>query len=122
MGLFVTAAAVITTTAGATALRRVRAASRVLPTVSGFVLTASGGYLLYYWVTDLRDPTVTSPVTTAVGHLQTGLTTAVGADPVRSAVVLGVIVLGAFVAVVRRSLAAPGPTERNFRRKGTPEP
>jgi cytochrome c biogenesis protein CcdA len=122
MGLFVTAAAVITTTAGATALRRVRAASRVLPTVSGLVLAASGGYLLYYWVTDVRDPTVSSPVTTAVGHLQTGLTTAVGADPVRSAVVLGVIVLGAFVVVVRRSLAAPGPTESTLRRKGTPEP
>jgi len=110
MGLFVTAAAVVTTTAGATALRRVRAASRVLPTVSGVVLTLSGAYLLYYWVADLRDPTGSSPVTAAVGHLQTVLTAAVGADPVRSALVLGAIVLAAFVVVVRRSLVDPGPS------------
>lgn len=119
MGLFVTAAAVVTTTAGATALRRVRAASRALPVVSGLVLTLSGAYLLYYWVTDLRDPTGSSPVTAAVGHVQTGLTTAVGTDPVRSAVVLGAIVLAAFVVVVRRSLTSPVPTPRPAPRKGT---
>ncbi|MCR6493219.1 cytochrome c biogenesis CcdA family protein [Cellulomonas sp. P24] len=119
MGLFVTAAAVVTTTAGATALRRVRAASRALPVVSGLVLTLSGAYLLYYWLTDLRDPTGSSPVTAAVGHVQTGLTTAVGTDPVRSAVVLGAIVLAAFVVVVRRSLASPVPTPRTAPRKGT---
>lgn len=118
MGLFVTAAAVVTTTVGATALRHVRAASRWLPAVSGLVLTASGAYLAYYWVSDLRDPAATSAVTTAVGHVQTGLTSAVGASPVRSALVLGVIVLAAFAVVVRRALrptarplvhARPGP-------------
>jgi cytochrome c biogenesis protein CcdA len=117
MGLFVTAVAVLTTTAGATALRHVRAASRWLPTVSGVVLIASGAYLALTWVTDLRDPTAGSSVTAAVGHLQAVLTSAVGGDPVRSAVVLGVIVLGAFAVVVRRSLtetdaAAPAPSSR----------
>ena len=104
MGLFVTAAAVLTTTAGATALRHVRAASRWLPAVSGAVLVASGAYLFLSWANDLRDATAGSPETTAVGHLQSALTSAVGADPVRSTVVLGVIVLGAFAVVVRRSL------------------
>ena len=107
MGLFVTAAAVVTTTAGAGAMRRVTAASRVLPVISGFVLTASGAYLLYYWVADLRG-SVNAPLTTAIDHLQAGLTSAVGADPVRSAIVLGLIVLGAFAIVVRRSLSETG--------------
>ncbi len=121
MGLFVTAAAVVTTMAGATALRRVRAASRMLPTLSGLVLTTSGAYLVYYWVSDLRDPTTGSPLTAAVGHLQAGLTAAVDADPVRSAVVLGVIVLGAFVAVVRRSLTAPDSSTLTPDQKGAPD-
>ncbi len=86
-----------------------RAACRWLPTVSGLVLTASGAYLPYYWVSDLRDPAGASPVTTAVGRLQTGLTTAVGADPVRSALVLGVVVLA---AVRGRRPAPPEPTAR----------
>jgi cytochrome c biogenesis protein CcdA len=106
MGLFVTAAAVVTTTAGAGAMRRVSAASRVLPAVSGLVLTASGAYLLYYWVSDLRGPNAHAPFTTAVDHLQAGLSAAVGTDPVRSAIVLGLIVVGAFAVVVRRSLSA----------------
>jgi cytochrome c biogenesis protein CcdA len=113
MGLFVTAAAVVTTTVGTTALRHVRAASRWLPAASGLVLTASGAYLVFSWISDLRDPTASSAVTTAVGHVQAGLTAAVAADPVRSALVLGVIVLGAFAVVVRRSLRpAPRPVVR----------
>ncbi|NYI41404.1 cytochrome c biogenesis CcdA family protein [Demequina lutea] len=131
MGLFVTAAAVVTTMAGAGAMRRVHAASRILPVVSGLVLTASGAYLVYYWVTDLRGPTVNAPLTTTIGHLQAGLTAAVGTDPVRSAIVLGVIVLGAFVIVVRRSMSASGggvapyppadtaPGERTTTKRGT---
>lgn len=107
MGLFVTAAAVVTTTVGGAALRRVRAASRVLPVLSGVVLTASGAYLLLYWIADLRGPGAGSAVTAAVGRLQGWLTATVGDDPVRSAVVLGVVVISAFGLVVRRSLAAP---------------
>ncbi len=61
MGLFVTAAAVVTTTLGATALRHVRAASRWLPAVSGLVLTASGAYLVYYWVLRPARPPATRP-------------------------------------------------------------
>ena len=131
MGLFVTAAAVVTTTAGAGALLRIGAASRVLVAVSGLVLTASGAYLLYYWITDLRGPGVSAPLTTAIGHLQAGITAAVGTDPVLSAIVLGLIVLGALAVVLRRSLAADGgggvasrpaggaPHERSTMTKGT---
>lgn len=107
MGLFVTAAAVVTTTVGAAALRRLRAASRVLPVLSGIVLTVSGAYLVLYWTADLRKTGTGTPVTAAVGRLQGWLTAAVGDDPVRSAVVLGVVVIGAFGLVVRRSLTAP---------------
>lgn len=111
MGLFVTAAAVATTTLGATALRGVRSAGRWLPIFSGLVLTASGVYLLYSWVSDLSDPTGSSPVLRAVGRLQVDLTSAVDADPARSALVLGAVVLAAVMVVVRHHLNAPGSSE-----------
>jgi hypothetical protein len=107
MGLFVCAAAVVTTTAGAAALAHVRAAARWLPAVSGTILAASGAYLAYYWVNDLRDPAATSPVTSAVDRAQTGLATLVGASPLLAAIVLGVIVLVSITVVIAHTLAEP---------------
>ncbi|MDO8108027.1 cytochrome c biogenesis CcdA family protein [Isoptericola sp. b441] len=111
MGLFITAASVATATIGATAVRRVRPVSRWVPRVSGLVLAGSGAYLLYYWVHDLRDPTGATPA--LVSRVQVWLTSTVGADPARSALVLGVVVLAGFAVVVRRTLRAPaGDDER----------
>jgi len=122
MGLFVCAAAVVTTTAGAAALAHIRAAARWLPVVSGTILAASGAYLAYYWVNDLRDPAATSPVTSAVDRAQTGLASLVGASPLLAAIVLGVIVLASITVVIAHTLAEPhehtDPATRSPSRKG----
>ena len=108
MGLFVTAAAIITTTAGAAALRRVRFLWRWLPVLSGLVLLLSGTYLAYYWLSNLLGATG-SRLTGQVDRLQSSLTALIGDRPVITALVLGVVVLAPFAVVVRRALRA-GPT------------
>jgi cytochrome c biogenesis protein CcdA len=109
MGLFVTAASVLTATVGATALARLRSAARWLPLVSGVVATVSGGYLLVYWALDLLAPGVSTSTTATVGRLQGGLVAAVGADPVRSTLVLGGIVLVAITVAAARARTGAGP-------------
>ena len=104
MGLFVTGAAVVTTTLGAAALRRARAAGRWIPAVSGTVLALSGLYLAYYWVAELLDPAGTTPVTSAVSAVQGRLSAALAARPLLSAALLGAVVLAAIASVVRRTL------------------
>lgn len=59
MGLFLMAASLTMAWVGAPALGRVRPLSRFVPRVGGAVLTVVGMYLVYYWATDLLDPTLT---------------------------------------------------------------
>ncbi len=107
MGLFVTAAAVVAATAGSAALRRVRSAARWLPAVSGIVLILAGVYLAYYWAAEVLAPSATSPLTAAVGSVQTGLAAFLNAQPFLTALALAVIVLGSITVVVRRTLITP---------------
>lgn len=104
MALFVTAAAVVTTTLGAAAVRNVRTAGRWLPAVSGITLAASGAYMAYYWVRDLLDPAGESPLTSAVTGVQGAIAAGVAAQPLLSATLLGAVVLAAIAVVIHRSL------------------
>lgn len=104
MALFVTAAAVVTTTLGSAAVRNVRIARRWLPAVSGITLAASGAYLAYYWVRDLLDPAGASPVASAVTGVQGWLAAGVAAQPLLSATLLGAVVLTSIAVVIHRSL------------------
>jgi len=107
MGLFVTAAAVVAATAGSAALRHVRSAARWLPVVSGVVLAAAGCYLAYYWASELAGRGTTSPLSTAVDRIQTGISLVLTARPVLAALMLGAIVLASIAVVVHRTLT-PG--------------
>lgn len=111
MGLFVTAAAVITTTLGAAAVRRLRSVTRWLPAVSGVTLALSGAYLAYYWASELLDPAGASPVTLAVGAVQGWLAAAIAARPLLTAALLGAVVLAAITAVALRTLKDTPDTE-----------
>ncbi|WP_417234657.1 cytochrome c biogenesis CcdA family protein [Arthrobacter sp.] len=104
MGLFVTAAAVVTTTAGSAALRRVRFVSRWLPVLSGLVLVVAGIYVAAMWVSDLLGVTWAATLSAPADRLQAGLTGVLDSRPIVTAVVLGAVVLASFAIVVRRSL------------------
>lgn len=113
MALFVTAAAVVTTTLGAAAVRTVRTAGRWLPAVAGVILAVSGAYLAYYWVTELLDPAGVSPLTSAVTGIQGRLAAAIAAQPLLSATLLGTVVLAAITVVIHRSLTERRPPNPN---------
>jgi cytochrome c biogenesis protein CcdA len=107
MGLFVTSAAVIAVTAGSAALRHVRSAARWLPAVSGIILILAGSYLVYYWAGEILAPALSSPLTAAVGAVQSGLAAFLDAKPLLTALALAAIVLGSITAVVRHTLTTP---------------
>ncbi len=113
MALFVTTAAVVTTTLGAAAVRNVRTAGRWLPAISGITLMMSGAYLAYYWMTELLDPAGASPVTSAFTGVQGWLAAGIAAQPLLSATLLGTIVLTAIAVVIHRTLTeTPAPSPR----------
>lgn len=123
MALFVTTAAVVTTTLGAAAVRNVRTAGRWLPALSGITLAVSGAYLAYYWVWDLLDPAGASPLTSAVTGAQGALAAGIAAQPLLSATLLGTVVLTAIAVVIRRTLTeTPAPATRPEPSKGGPTP
>jgi len=123
MGLFVTAAAVVTTTLGSAAVRRARSAGRRLAAVSGITLSLSGAYLAYYWVTELLDPTAVSPVTSAVTGVQGWFAAGIAAQPLLWATLLGGVVLTAIAVVIHRTLTeTPSPETRPEPSKGSPTP
>lgn len=117
MGLFVTAAAVVTTTLGSAAVRRARNAGRWLPAVSGITLTLSGAYLAYYWVTELPDQAGVSPVTSALTGAQGWLAGCVAAQPLLTATLLGTVVLAAIAVVIHRTLTEKPDTTLERREK-----
>lgn len=119
MALFVTAAAVVTTTIGSAAVRRVRTVGRWLPAVSGITLTVSGAYLAYYWMAELLDPAGASPLMTAVTGAQGWLAAGIAAHPLLSAALLGAVVLAAIAVVIHRTLTEKPSTEPESRKDGT---
>lgn len=105
MGLFVTAAAVVSCTAGAVMLRRFRSAGRWLPALSGIVLFLSGAYLAFYWVSGLVSPAA-GPATAAANGLPQAAVALIGAHPLGTAAALGTLVVASYVLVAYRSLAS----------------
>jgi drug/metabolite transporter (DMT)-like permease len=123
MALFVTAAAVVTTTLGAAAVRNIRTAGRWLPAVSGITLTISGAYLAYYWAMELLDPAGLSPLTSAVTGAQAALAAGIAAQPLLSATLLGGVVLTAIAVVIHRTLTeTPAREAQPEPSKGGPTP
>lgn len=109
MGLFVTAAAVVTTTVGSAVVRRARTSGRWLASFSGITLTLSGAYLAYYWITELLDPTAVSPVTSAVTGVQGWFAAGITEQPLLSGILLGAIVLAAIAIVIHKIITeSPG--------------
>ncbi|BCW70813.1 cytochrome c biogenesis protein CcdA [Arthrobacter sp. NicSoilB8] len=121
MALFVTTAALITTTLGAAAVRNIRTAGRWLPALSGITLAASGAYLAYYWVRDLLDPAGASPLTSTVTGAQAALAAGIAAQPLLSATLLATVVLTAIAVVIHRTLTeTPAPATGPEPSKGSP--
>jgi cytochrome c biogenesis protein CcdA len=121
MALFVTAAAVVTSTLGGAAVRRVRAVGRLLPAASGIILALSGAYLAYYWTTELLEPAGVSPLTSMLTAAEGWLTAGIAAHPLLSAALLGTVVLAAIAVVIHRTLTE-APDTRPGSGKGSTTP
>lgn len=106
MGLFVTAAGVLTATAGTAAVRRFRRVGRWVPFGGGILVMLVGVYVIVYWVGQLAAPTATLPVTRWVDATQGFISAGLADSPMASVLVLGGIlalaVLLAGVLVGRR--------------------
>jgi len=70
MGLFVTAASLVASLAGAGAVRGLRSAARVLPRAAGAVCLLAGVYLLVYWIHELVAPAANVPLIAGAQQVQ----------------------------------------------------
>jgi cytochrome c biogenesis protein CcdA len=121
MGVLLTGLSLVVAHAGAPALRKVRAVSRVVPRFAGAVLALVGAYLVLYWVCAVAAPTTTvAPVRVVEGVQSTLAGWLSGSARVFGAVLGAVIVTGLVVAAVAswRTASAGQPGEPN----GVPSP
>ena len=95
MGVFVTALSIVAAFAGGNAVRVLRPVTRILPPLAACVLILSGGYIIFYWMHELIDPTVGSGLITAVQAAQNAVASSLStmAFPVGAA--LGAVVIAA---------------------------
>ncbi|MGH3442507.1 MAG: cytochrome c biogenesis CcdA family protein [Nitriliruptorales bacterium] len=78
-----------------------RRSSRHVNRVAGAILVAAGGYIVYFWATNLgRSPVRASDPVAFVEGLSSRATRLIGDAPVTSGAVLGAIVLAAVVFVL----------------------
>ncbi|NVM96955.1 cytochrome c biogenesis CcdA family protein [Arthrobacter wenxiniae] len=120
MGLFVTAAAVVTATARSGILQSFRTAGRFLPRFSGAVLVVSGIYLACYWAADLLNFPLTGGPFAAVGAAQAALTAFLAGHLAATAAILLAAVLAGIAVVVRKTWTSPGKTPGAEHSEGTP--
>lgn len=81
-------------------VRRLRNAARVVGRVSGAVLILAGGYIVWYWAANLRDPLAArGRAFRAIEPLQTWIATQLGSRPGYSAAVLGGVTAVALLSV-----------------------
>lgn len=107
MGLFLIVASLAVAHAGSSALRRIRPLSRFVPRVGGVVLALVGGYLVYYWISDLTDPLATPGLVRAVEGVQGALSNWLAGAPRLFGVLAGVVVVGAIWLVVLSRRRSP---------------
>lgn len=101
MGLFLVGASLAAAWAGGSVLRSLRPLSRWVPYVGGTVLTIVGTYLVYYWATDLLDPSLTPFVVRVVEAIPSTLSgwLAGAARPLGALLGLAVVGSCAFLAL-----------------------
>ncbi|MFC4245143.1 cytochrome c biogenesis CcdA family protein [Gryllotalpicola reticulitermitis] len=96
MGLFATGASVTAAVAGASAVRGLGRAARILPRIAGAMCALVGAYLLLYWVRDLAAPSVQLSAITVVQDVQARLAAWFSAAALPLAALLAAIIIAAF--------------------------
>jgi len=105
MGVFTTAASVLTSVAGTGALRRLSGATRYFPVVAGCIGTIVGGYLVFYWGSVWLDPAVASAASRGIDGWLSGIQGMIDGNARMLGALLGIAVVAATatVAIVSRT-------------------
>jgi cytochrome c-type biogenesis protein len=108
MGVFVTAASVLVSTAGAGTLLRMGRVTRYFPLFAGCLGIVVGGYLVAYWGSVWLDPSVVSVMSTTVDGWLSGIQEMLDGSFRVVGAVLGVVVAAAIAAVAFVTRTAHG--------------
>jgi hypothetical protein len=94
MGVFVTAASLISAHAGAAVFHYLRPISRLLPRFMGITLVIVGLYLMYYWASDLIAPLTSPAIVQVVDRVQSAVSAALGSSLLFGAVLGTIVIVG----------------------------
>jgi len=99
MGLFVTAAGVVTSLAGGTVIERLRPLARILPRVAGAIVLVAGGYLVFYWAHELLAPDTRSGVIAAAQSVQNIVSMWIGNAALPIGIAMTGVVVGSLIVL-----------------------
>ncbi|MGA0569055.1 cytochrome c biogenesis CcdA family protein [Rathayibacter sp. KR2-224] len=103
MGLFATAASLISAFSGPAALRALHPVARVLPRIAGGICITVGLYLMTYWIHVLGAPDLIAPVISGVDQVQSAVVSWLDTWWMASAVLCTTLVVGAMIALALAS-------------------
>jgi cytochrome c biogenesis protein CcdA len=99
MGLFATAASVISAFSGPATLRALRPAARVLPRIAGGICIVVALYLMAYWMHVLGAPDLIAPIVAGVDQVQSAIVSWLDTWWMASALLCTTLVVAAMIAL-----------------------
>lgn len=100
MGLLLTVVALVMSLTGVATARRFRVLSRFVAPIGGLIVVAVGAYVALYWISDIINPTNSTPVVRFIQSVQGHVATYLQAHASMLGAIFGVVLVGGTLMIV----------------------